>query len=198
MKKIMVLNDFLRKERFNLSQVLTICILVLIAIVLFALASCSKDDDTFKNNNRDGQPYKFRVEYTLDNPDNFYLSFEIANYNFVDETGLPRTIWICDENSSGQSYAVPSPLIKEFELPHNFNKIALTVGVYFVYPYQVGKPILDRQQETMYAKIYVNNKLLAETSAKFGIVFSIVYDKNSKKYIMKYSGGNEFELSKLD
>ena len=169
---------------------------ILLACAIFAI-SCSTDDGPTKGNNNSGAPYQFRVEFTLEDPDKFFVAFDFANYNYVDENRLPRTIWFAEE-LSGQENAVASPLTKDFEVPRNFSKAAIVAGVYFIRPFVPSDKIPEREQETISGKLFINDNFIAETSAKFGCSFGVGYDSSKKKYIVTMSGGKTIELDKLD
>jgi len=182
-----------RKERFNLSQVITICIFVLIAMVLFALASCSKDDDTANNNNRDGQPYKFRVEVSTQYPDSCLVNIALGSYNFTEKSGLPRTIWLTDPDSDLRDVSVVSPLIQEYEIPSNFTKFYLNVGNYNRIWDAVWNDTNSKTNCTL--KVYVDNKLVYSDTKLFNIGWGVAYDATKKKYVYKDGNGNTVETA---
>ena len=130
---------------------------------------------------------------TIINTEKYKIAFGLGSYNYVDETGLPRTQWLTDPEVWPDEIAVKSPLIGEFEIPRNFNKFNLNGGVFNI----EYDPTDEKKNEIITGKLYVNNKLIITSSDKFILTMSIQYDASKKKYIIK-SGAEMIELNKLD
>jgi len=166
-------------------------IIMLIALSLCVLTSCGKDDEPGGKDDRSGQPYKFRAEISAEKPDEFDVLSATGNYNYVDENGLPRTVWYTPDDVE----RVPSPYVIEFEVPRNFNKFMLTSALFGIVPFM---PYEVEMAGIISGKLFVNNKLLVDFSNNFWWITSIGYDNKTKEYTVKTSDGKEFKTSKLD
>jgi len=160
--------------------------------IIFAFTGCGKDDDLQNGEeNRNSEPYKVRLELSVDEGEDLRILIGFANYNFIEQSGqlagLPRTEWLFEDISS----AIPSPFIGEFELPWYFNKFSFIANVFEHLPDEV------LQTKNIYGKVYVNDNLLVSSSSKYGWTCVIEYDSNKKRYIISYSGGNIMEKDKL-
>jgi hypothetical protein len=156
------------------------------AITLFG---CNDDEGNDEIDNRSGEPYKFRIEISAEKPDLFYIGWGMGSYNYIDN-GLPRTVWFTPDDLE----KIPSPCIKDFEVPRNFTKIG-------VYASLVSIDIMsfeDTMAGIIIGKLYVNDKLLSEFSYKFGWSVGIAYNNNTEKFVVTNSLKETVELDKLD
>jgi hypothetical protein len=165
-------------------------ILLLAVFLLGALTGCGKDNEP-GGENRKGEPYKFRIEVSAEKPDVFDVLTATGHYNYIDENGLPRTIWYTPDDVE----RVPSPDITEIEVPSNFYAFMFTSSLISI---DLSMPFEEELQGIISGKIFVNNKLLAEFSNKFWWITTIAYDNKTKQYTVKTSDGKEFKTSKLD
>jgi hypothetical protein len=194
MKCLNFVIDFLRRERFTTFQFLGISLAaVMVLVCMLAFSSCSKDDDP-NEDNRKGEPYKFRVELSIVNVDKYHLAFALGSYNYTDESGFPRTEWLTDPDIFDiRAIAVPSPLIGEYDIPRKFNKFFLDGGVF-----TVEYDPTDGMNEIITGNLFINNKLIASSAFKFDWNVQIIYNSSKKNYSVKCSGIEMFELDKLD
>ena len=156
---------------------------LLFAAILF---SCGEDNGLDENDNRSGEPYKLKVEIIAEKPDLFTVGWGMGKYNFVDENGLPRTVWFTPDDLE----EIPSPCIKEFEIPRYFTKMSVYSALISIDP-----TISDSFEGIIRGKLYVNNKMLTEFSCKFG--WSVGIEFKNKKFTITNS--NEiFVLDKID
>ncbi|MDR1370505.1 MAG: hypothetical protein LBJ72_10360 [Dysgonamonadaceae bacterium] len=153
------------------------------------LTGCGRDEDPV--NEESGDPYKFRIEISCEHPELYNVGISLGSYNYV-ENGLPRTGWLSDPDNFVEE--LPSPLVKEYEIPGNFTKFFIDAGV-FAKGIVLHEKLLN---EGISGKLTVNNRIIASSSAKFGWVCNIVYNAAKKKYVIKYSDGNDVELDKLN
>jgi len=170
--------------------VVTFAIIVLLFASLLLLVGCSTSDEP-NGGDRSGEPYKFRVEISAEKSDEFDIQMNMGNYNFVDENGLPRTIWLFEDNIN----TLPSPCIQEYMIPSNFNKVGFLCNLHSL---DVTRPVEETFSEILFGKLFVNNKLLAEWSNKFSWHFSITYNEKDKKYTVSTSDGKSFETNRID
>jgi hypothetical protein len=179
----------------RIREFLNIGLLLSVLFILGTLiGSCGRDDNPAGgDDDRTGEPYKVRIEVSAAHPDLFNLAIVLGSYNYV-ENGLPRTGWLTDPDVFVEETAVPSPLIEEYEIPRNFTKFFIDGAVFSI----DIQPSEMRMNEDVTGKLFVNNKLIASSTAKFSWTFAMVYDAAKKKYVITYSNGKDIELDKLD
>lgn len=161
-------------------------------MMFFAVAGCGKDDEPLNGrDDRTGEPYKIRVELSVDEGEDLRILIGFANYNFIEQSGqlagLPRTEWLFEDVER----AVQSPFIRECEIVRHFDKFTLFANVYELLPDEILRT------KNIHGKVYVNNNLLVSSTSKYGWTCVIEYESNKKKYIISYSGGNTIEKDKL-
>ena len=170
-----------------------VAIIFALMMMFFAFAGCGKDDDPNNGgDDRTGEPYRIRIELSVDEGEDLKIIIGFANYNFIEHSGplkgLPRTEWLIDETG----YTLyDSPCVKEFEVVRHFNKFTILAGVHAILPDEVLR------SKNIHGKVYVNDNLLVSSSFKYDWGCVIEYDSNRKKYVVNYSGGSAIEKDKL-
>jgi hypothetical protein len=184
---------------WQFASILTAIVFVaaLVLLSMFALSSCGKDDDpTNEEDNRKGEPYKFRVEVSCVNTDRNKIACSLGSINYVDNNGLPRTEWLSDPDHAPDDIAVESPYIKEFECTRAFNKLFMDIAT-FSKAYYYDDPEQNRK-EPVTGKLYINNKLIITSNSIWTWQIAMQYDSKTKKYRLKASGSEEMILDSLD
>jgi len=168
---------------------------LLILVFAYFFSACSKDDGIDGIDDRKGEPYKFKLEISLqDNFDKYKLYFSFGNYNYNNDNGFPVTGWIVDPDEKRKDITYyPSPMTHEFEIPRNFNKCLFSCVVS-----PVGYDPTDGENETVTGKLYINNKLIISSSTKFDWNSQIKYDSVKKTYIVTAKGGETLELKNFN
>jgi hypothetical protein len=179
------MRNFIFLDRMIVSRIA----LLITFMTLIMLSGCKGDDPGGSMDGRSGPPYKFKVELTAEEPDVFSIIFGICNYNYVDESGLPRTVWISSEDPE----IFPAPYTKEFEVQRNFTKLLVSGALHNSDVHND-----DLMASVIIGSIYVNNRHIHTFSYKFGWAAIIVYDSMKRKYIVTDGHGNVLELDKLD
>ena len=157
--------------------------------VLLLFYGCSDDKGLDETDNRSGEPYKFRVELSTDEPELFSIGWGTGNYKYIDKDfPVPITVWFTPDDLE----EIPSPCIKEFEIPGNFIQFSLLSALVSIDP-----TISDSFEGIIKGKLYINNNMITEFSHKFSWGVGITYNSNSKKYTVSASNEN-FELNKLE
>jgi len=197
---IVACRDFLAKERFTPLQFVSI-ITAFVATLTFlvCLSSCSKDDDPANDNDRNGQPYKFRIEAIEQYPDSCGVGIVLGFYRYNDETGLPRTEWLVPDDQDPVYYV--SPHTWEYEVPRNFTGFYINVGNGFtseqIKNFDIWMSGVEYRSETT-LKVYVNDKLIfSQTKWALAFGWNIGYNSTTKKYVYKDGNGNTVEVSTL-
>jgi len=176
----------LKQGEKKISGLLFISMIIMIAL----LNSCGGNEPGGGTDDRKGPPYKFRVEVSAEKPEILSVLSATGNFNYVDENGLPRTVWYAPQDIK----KMPSPYILEFDVPRNFYKFMYTSNL-------IGVELMSLEEEMkgiIVGKLYVNNKLLTSFSNKYWWITTIGYDEKSKKYEVKTSDGKVFETNKID
>ena len=158
-------------------------------VALTLLGGCKKEHLPDVKNTKS---YKFKIEATTEHPDMFQVITLLINYRFNDN-GLPRTVYIIGPDGiDGEELLLPSPSIKEFDVPRSFSSIMLGCSVEAVSskykPYQ--------EDEKLSFKIYVNDKLVFTHLDKHQVIVQIFYNPDLRKYIVS-TKDRRVELDKL-
>lgn len=157
-------------------------------IALTLLGGCKKEHLPDVNT----KSYKFKIEATTEHPDMFQVNTLLINYRFNDN-GLPRTVYIIGPDGiDGEELILPSPSIKEFDVPRSFSSIMLGCSVEAVSskhkPYQ--------EDEKISFKIYVNDKMIFTHLDRNQVIVQIFYNPDLRKYIVS-TKDRRVELDKL-
>jgi len=194
---------------------------ILMAASVFFLSGCSKGDDPTKAENyRDdypalGKPYKFRVEFTADQPDIYVFRFEdwsfrytyyIDNIVALDKETMTlltfRSGGIVEDGTIEEinhldwrpfSVERPSPLILEAEVPHNF----LSFGSTSLVKDTGDAPNEQSVKDPITVKLFINNKLIITRTGKLGAGVSITWSIARQKYLYD-DGYKEVECLNFD
>lgn len=158
-------------------------------VALTLLGGCKKEHLPDVKNTKS---YKFKIEATTEHPDMFQVYTLLINYRFNDN-GLPRTVYIIGPDGvDGEELLLPSPFIKEFDVPRSFSSIMLSCSVEAVSskhePYQ--------KDEKISFKVYVNDKLVFTHLDQYQVIVQMFYNPDLRKYIV-LTKGRRVELDKL-
>ena len=167
-----------------MNQLISSFLKILTGLFFLTLFGCVEKGNTLEPfDARTGKPFKFRFEISTEKPDLYNVIWGGGNY--FDGTG--RVV------SFIESETVPSPCIKEVEIPRNFmNMIALSFPSIIEYDYG------ESREGVLIGKLYVNDKLLYSYTAKDKWSVSIGYNYSTKKYILENSLNEKFEFDKID
>ena len=158
-------------------------------VALTLLGGCKKEHLPDVKNTKS---YKFKIEATTEHPDMFQVRIGLINYLFYDN-GIPHPICLIGPDGiDGEELLLPSPSIKEFDVPRSFFSIMLGCSVEAVSskykPYQ--------EDEKLSFKIYVDDKLVFTHLDKHQVIVQIFYNPDLRKYIVS-TKDRRVELDKL-
>ena len=167
-------------------RVISVGIVLLVALLLCTFAGCSKDDDTSGGGNKPkGDPYKVKIEISTETPDIYTVYLNNGYYNVYDKDGKTNPVSFTTFDDYLTSY--PSPLIKEFDLPRNFDGLAFTCGLR-------GN---DIDSYKVYIKIFVKDRLLLSYEENRQVIL-FLYQKENKFFVDINYRIAVFEFDKLD
>ena len=129
---------------------------------IITLVACNDDNGLEENNKQSGEPYKFRIEVTSENPD---IRVNLSNlyYNTYDKNGRTNPVSITSLDDYLTYYASPRKI--EFDVPRNFDGIGFSCRA---------------ASDIATVKIFVNDKLF------------VTYSDDRNIIIFFYQSGNKF------
>jgi hypothetical protein len=156
---------------------------LLVLLFTIALFGC-KDDKEDEPDNQSGKPYKVRLEISNGKPDMFNVYLRGCIYNIY-ENGTTNPVSVTEVADYLISY--PSPIIKEFDMPRNFDGLGFSYGIAGDYA----------EAGMVYLKIYINDKLLMSYEESRSVIFFLY--KSGNKYLVDINYKVAvFEFDKLD
>ena len=163
-----------------MNQLISSLLKILTVLFVITLWGCEKGNPLEPQTE---QLYKFRFEISTEKPELYNVKWEGGNYF----DGAGRVV------SFIESETVPSPCIKEVEIPRNFmNMTALSFSS--IIEYDVG----ESPEGVLIGKLFVNDKLLYSYTAETIWSVSISYNRSTKKYTLENSLKEKIEFDKID